>query len=1064
MARLSLSLLGAFDTRLNGEPVVFPTDKARALLAYLAVEADHPHRRDALAGLLWPDQPQRKARQNLRQALSYVHKALAAPGDDACIENPVLLVTRETIQFNREYDHTLDTARFDALYMACREHRHLRLGACLPCLRRCEAMVSLFRGEFLEQFFLGDSDVFEEWTLFKREGYHLHVVEALALLARFEARRGNVRRALEYVQRQVTLEPWREDAHRYLMRLLAQEGRYNAALMQYEKCRRILDEALTVEPTAETTALYEEIRARRSGSAAFDAHQPAVAHNLPHAATSFVGREADLRELAGMIASPDCRLITLVGPGGIGKSRLARQVAEEHVGAFAHGVWMVLPAAADTFDALVSAIVDALDVVVPGAQDRTARLFDHLRERELLLVLDGVEHLDEDRARFLARLLRAAPGVVVMATSRERLNLRGEWTYRVRGLDYSPLGAAPDDDVVRCDAITLFVRRAQQVDHHFVLADENFAAVARICELAEGMPLAVELAAAWVAARSCDEIAAAIARNLDVLVTRMRDVPERHRSVRVAFEHSWQRLTDAEQRLFARLAVFVGGFGRDSAVAVAGAMPETLAALLDKSLLRREAGGRYAMHALLRQYAVEKLHADSQMDAAARVEHARYFMAFAADLEPALQKSQPQAALALLAPELGNVREAWQTVVASGRADAVDGAVESLYTFFDLRCRFQEGIDFFSQVPGTWADTPALCCAYGKVVARRGALARHLDQYRQAHDDLVQALAIAERCDRPAERVFCLTNLAEVLRLQGDYPASLEKAHAALALAEHIADHAGLITAYHLLGMVHYRMGDIAQAEAFLNQSLTVARKDGNPRLTMSPLNALGDVMCHKGDYVEAERLFEACLALSRELGGRHNVAVHLNNLGTTIHLQERLEAARPYYRESLEICREIGDQEGQAIALSNLGEIAFALDAPHEAQKLYRAGLDIGRRLHDRWTMMACLDNLGEITCRLEDYAAAQVYLVEALHIARETRTMPMVLRILGNLGALLASQGRGERAALVLSVVGCHPASEQLEREQARQRLAALGLPEPNCVPVSFDALVDEILAELV
>ena len=1059
MARLFLSLLGPLDTRLDGEPVIFATDKAHALLVYLAVESDHPHRRDALAGLLWPDQPQRKARQNLRQALAYIHKVLGAHSPS------LLLVTRETMQFNPNSDYVLDVAQFDALYAACRNHRHRRLETCRPCLHRLEALVALYRGEFLEHFFLADSEAFEEWALFKREWYHLHAVESLAVLAQYEERRGDIARAREYTQWQVTLEPWREEAHRTLMRLLAAEGQRSAALMQYEKCRRILTEELGVEPTAETTALYAQIRAGHISGALLGADGPGKLHNLPRAPTSFVGRDAALRELAEMIANPDCRLITLVGPGGIGKSRLARQVAGEHVGAFAQGVWLVPLATVDTPDSFISAIIDALDITVHSRQDHKTRLLDYLRDREILLVLDGLEQVQEADARFLTQLLRAAPDIVVIVTSRERINLQEEWAYPVRGLDFpaadgaAPLSAAP----ARYDAVTLFVQRARQVDHRFALSDENLPAVTRICQLVEGMPLAVELAAAWVATQTCAEIAQAIARNLDMLVSRLRDVPARHRSIRVAFEHSWQWLTDVEQRLFARLSVFAGGFTRERAVAVTGVTPGTLAALLDKSLIRLTSGGRYDMHALIRHYAAEKLRAAAQMDTATRARHARHFMDFLAEREPRLQNRQPHEALTEIAEELDNVRLAWQVAVTSGWGHAVAEAAGSLYAFYDLRCRFQEGIELFGQVPATWAETPDLRCALGTARARRGALQRHLDRYQQAYDDIYQGLTLAEQCERPLERVFCLTNLAEILRLQGRYTASLERAQQALALSQRVGDRQGTIYALYLLGMTHYRLGDVARAETFYEQSLALAREAGNPRLVMSPLNALGDVMCHKGDYVEAQQVFEECLAVSRDLGDRHNVAVHLNNLGTTLHIRGQLETARPYYQESLAICRQIGDQEGQAIALSNLGEIACALDAPREAQALYQAGLDIGRRVQDRWTMMACLNNLGEIACRLEDYAVAQAYLVEALHIARETHTMPMLLKVLSNLGVLLAAQGHTERAVTLLGIVQCHPGSEQAVQEQAQAWLDALGLVVPDRVPVSFDALIDAVLADL-
>jgi DNA-binding SARP family transcriptional activator len=256
MAHLSISLLGTLRVTLDGEPVTdFATDKARALLAYLAVESDRPHRRDALAGLLWPDQPQKRARQSLRQALSDLRKAIGDQ-DDA----PFLLISREDLQFNAECDHWLDVAELTDLVKDCQTHHHRRRETCLPCIRRMERIVELYEGPFLQQFFLSDSDAFEEWAVLKREWLQREVTEALSILTDYCKRRGDHKQAQQYARRHVGLEPWREEAHRQLMQLLALDGQRSAALAQYETCRRLLADELSVEPTPETEALYEEIR------------------------------------------------------------------------------------------------------------------------------------------------------------------------------------------------------------------------------------------------------------------------------------------------------------------------------------------------------------------------------------------------------------------------------------------------------------------------------------------------------------------------------------------------------------------------------------------------------------------------------------------------------------------------------------------------------------------------------------------------------------------------------------------------------------------------------------
>ena len=1049
MTRLSLSLLGPFEVLLDREPVTdFATDKARALLAYLAVEADRPHRRDALAGLLWPDQPQRKARQNLRQALSYLRQAI---GDQDEVV-PFLLVSRETIQFNTASDHWVDVVAFTDLVRACQGHRHRRLGMCLPCLRRMEQMATLYRGEFLEQFFLSDSDLFEEWALLEREWLRREAVKALSFLTNYYERRGDYEKARYYARRQVMLEPWREEGHRQLMRLLALDGQRSAALAQYDTCRRALAEELGVEPTAETTVLYEQIRAAMP-------LPHSASYNLPPSPTPFVGRETELAELADLLADPDCRLLSLVGPGGIGKTRLALQAAAAHIGVFAHGVYFVPLASVSSPELIVPAIAEALAFSFDSHRDPKEQLLDFLRQKEMLLVLDGMEHILEGTA-LLAEILKRAPGVVLLTTSRERLNLREEWAYAVEGLAYPDDGAVERLEIY--SAIDLFQQRARQAWRRFSLSEAEIPHVMRVCQLVEGMPLGIELAAAWVGVRSCDEIAREIERNLDILTTRLRNVPERQRSVRATFEHSWNLLTGQERRAFRKLSVFRGGFRAKAAEQVAGASLSLLSAL-DKSLIRRVSSERYGVHELLRQYAAEKLRADPQQQEETQMRHARYFAAFLAQRREDLRGGKQTQALLEIGLEIENVRQAWQLAMARGHAHLIEQSLESLYHFYDVRSRFQEGIELFGQAVERWRGDLRQRGVFARALAYQGALYRHLGLHQQARTCLEQSLGIFERLGRQTEQVFCLVNLAEVSRHQGEHEEAEQLAQKGLGLSRQIGDRWGVARSLFLLGLVRYRTGDVDQAQALLEESLTIARESGDQRLIMPSLNALGDVACHRGDYTRAQALFEECLALSRALGDQFNVAVHLNNLGTVLHELSRYAEARSFYQESLEICRKIGDQKGQAIALSNLGEVAYALGAYSEALEYYQAGLTIGRDIGDRWATMACLNNLGETACALGDYQKATDRFAEALKIATETQTRAMLLKILVNLAVLFARRGQTERAAELLGLARHHPAGEQATQEKAERLLDEMGLVPPDHVP-PLDSIVAEILAGIV
>ncbi len=1075
MGQLRLSLLGSFRVTLGGKPVTdFATDNARALLAYLSVEANHAHPRSALAGLFWPDRPSQNARRSLRQELYHLRQAIGdsdaaqACGADGERDAPFLLVSRHAIQFNVHSDHWLDHRRFTSLAEACRRHRHRRRGMCLPCLRRMGEMVSLYQGEFLERFSTGDSHLFEEWMLLQREWLHREVIEALIHLADYHERRGKISQARRYAHRQVEMEPWREEAHRQLMRLLALEGQRSAALAQYKACRQALAEELGVEPTQETKSLH----ARVSAAEPYQLLNPPREVQLPPSPTPVVGREEELAELAKLLANPDCRLVTLIGPGGVGKTRLALQAAADQIGNFVHSVAFVPLASVSSARLLVSAIADTLAFSFGGQQSPEQQLLNYLRKRELLLVLDGMEHVLEG-ADLLAQILRRAPGVIMLVTSRERLNLREEWVRHIRGLAYPEdeamkkmMSGTSDDlkaSLVAYDAIELFRQQACRVHHRFSLSAEEAPHAARICQLVEGLPLGIELAAAWTSVRSCQEIAEEIEDNLDILSTALRNIPERQRSIRATFEHSWQLLSPAEKDLLARLSVFRGGFRRDAALQVTGASLTTLLALVDKSLVRRVAPERYDMHGLLTQFADEKLGDHPEQREGTELQYARYFTACLEQRRDHLKKARGKDDFSDLVADVENLRRAWQLAVTHDRPSLVARSSESLYLFYDNQCRFQEGVDLLSQAIERWADDPGQRHALSKLLSRQGALYLQLCHYRQAKAALVQGLEIVEALDLTTEQIFCLVNLAGVARRQGDHEETVRRSTRSLSLARETDDLWGIAHSLLQLGLVRYRKGDVDGAEPLLEESLAVAQKSDTIRLVTGPLNALADLACHQGDYGRAQALFERCVTLGRDLDDQFKVAVALNNLGTVFHNLGRVDEARSAYQESRDICREIGDREGQAIALSNLGEVVYETGAYAEAAKLYRRGLAIGRDIGDAWTVLACLNNLGEVACALQDNHRAQLYFAEALTIAKETETLLLVLKVLVNLAPLLAQEGEKGYAAQLLGLVRNHPASEQAIQEKAQHLLEEMGLAASAKVDESLDAVVDRLLAQL-
>ena len=700
MARLAISLLGHFQVKLADRHVTqFEADSARALLTCLVMNVESPFRRDMLAGLLWPERPDAAARHNLRQALNRLRNAI---GDREAIP-PFLQITRQIIQFNPASDYWLDVAAFTDLLAASAELQRRRPELCRSCVRLLQKAAELYGGDFLVGFSLGNNIPFEEWLVMEREHLRRQALEAFHQLAIYHEKCGEYAQAEHYARRQIELEPWREEAHRQLIRALALSGRRSEALAQYEICQRMLAKELGVGPTVETTVLCEQIKTGRIFGAATSPHLPE--HNLPQQTTLFIGRETERAQIVARLLDPAYRLLTLVGTGGVGKTRLALEAARRELGDFYHGVWFVPlaemayagnPALSDSFErrnALVLSIAEKLELTFSGRRAPQAQLLDHLRDKELLLLLDSLEQLRDVGSDFILKVLQSAPHVTILVTSRRRLNLQAEHVFRVAGLPIPVTTGEPEASTY--SSVRLFAERAERTPAGFVLDEDNLPHVIRICRLLEGLPLGIELAATRVGQLSLAEIASAIQQNLGFLATSMRDLPERHRSLWSVFEGSWRLLSAAEQVALAQTAIFRSGFRQAAALAVMEVSIEVLESLTEQSWLRPAVSGRYSMHGLVRQFASEKLQELERNAAtvgeAARERHSVFYLDFMAQQEAALNGSASQKACAALWEEEQNVRLAWRWAMNHARIEALSRSVGGFSRFFQLVGLFQEG-------------------------------------------------------------------------------------------------------------------------------------------------------------------------------------------------------------------------------------------------------------------------------------------------------------------------------------------------------------------------------------
>jgi predicted ATPase/DNA-binding SARP family transcriptional activator len=763
MTRLCLFLFGPPRIERGGGRIELGLRKAVGLLAYLAITRQE-HSREALAALFWPEQSSNIALGNLRRTIYRVNRTLGAE---------VLSTTRHAVVLSRRDYIWSDVDEFRDHAGACLGlgmATEAEMGDCEPRLTRA---VELCADDLLAGFSLPDSLAFDEWLFFEREDLHQSLGRALERLAYIHQARSEWEKAIAYTRRRVALDPLHEPAHRSLMALYGWSNQLAAAMRQYRECRRILEEQLGIVPEAETTALYEAIKFRQvsavsgtddnKATADFVAYPAAAAYNnLPAQSYPFVGRSAEMDALSRLlIDSPEHRLLTLTGPGGIGKTSLAVEAASQASPAFPDGVCFVGLAPLASAGELVPAIAGAIGFPLSAGSRTRESLLSFLYPKRLLLILDSYEHLLPD-TDLLRDMLQQAPEVKVLVTSRESLNLLGETVYVVGPMAFPEQGctANPQD----YDAVQLMAQVARLQHPQMQPGGHDLRAMTRICRLVDGMPLAIVLAAGWLQTLSLEEIGDEIERSLDFLESKLLDLPERHHSVRAAFEYSWQRLPEAGQQAFARLSVFRGSFTRRAAERIAGTSLPALRELIDRSFLSVQQNGRYRVHELLRRYGAEHLERSGKAPARRRV-HGEEYLGALAGLQGVLKGSQQQTAVSQIEVEVGNIRAAWRWALQQKAESAVDEALESLYLFWDVQGRYQEGIESLEE--GRVQLAPARAVkpgrVYGRILTHLGMLqSRYLRGGGDSHVGSIieEGLGIAREHGRTSEIAFGLLALA----------------------------------------------------------------------------------------------------------------------------------------------------------------------------------------------------------------------------------------------------------------------------------------------------------------
>jgi serine/threonine protein kinase/predicted ATPase/Flp pilus assembly protein TadD len=764
-----------------------------------------------------------------------------------------------------------------------------------------------------------------------------------------------------------------------------------------------------------------------------------IVQNAPATATRFIGRTEDVQEIVKMVRRGDVRLLSITGPGGVGKSRLGLRVAQELAEDFPDGAFFVPLAMVSEPRYAKQSVAAALNLDFVGNEPPLVQLKNFLREKRLLLVLDNFEHLMA-AAPDIAQTLAAAPGVVVIVTTRERLNLQDEWVHPLEGMHVPDPDTANTAEIAsaldKYEAVQLFAEVARRTKPDFDLQGE-LRHVLRILRLVDGSPLAIQLATAWLSVLPLDEIATEIEDSFDFLETRLRDMPERHRSLRAVFEYSWNTLEEHERNTLRDLTIFMSGFTRGSAKIVTQASLRTLTSLADKSLINVGKGGHYWLHSMVRAYARQQLEANA--DRLNELE--KQLVGYATSLLRQHFKNESEDRdneRDFLISIWGNLREAWRIATQRSMTDAVDEMTFPLWYMLETRNLNEEGIEAFSMA--------AEHCTAAPHLNTKLTLVRAWFMMRNGDYDGAFALAtegmhgVAESTDSELTG-FANNIISYILYRRGDFAQALNFAELAVEGFRESYLWWGLGLGLGNIGYIHLMRGDYAAARAALEEGYRMAQNNGFSFAIGYAANNLGEVLVKQGELDEAERLFKEAAKAFTKIEYRPGKAFVYGNLGDVARLKRDFSAeAYNCYDRGLQIYQEVGDQNGVATMLVKRGQFALAAGAYEEAHYQLEHGLLIYRNIGRPSGVALALYLLGETAYVLDDTRRAGAYFMETLGVACDSDSERQQLEALLGLASLMAEDANFIDATRLLTLVHAHPATEFDTRQRAARTLEAL------------------------
>jgi predicted ATPase len=991
----SLHTLGG----LSLEGTSFTRPKPLLLLTYLSLEGSQSRRH--IAELFWPEASDHM--NSLTVALAQIRQAGSnlIETDDAQIRPLVESDAKEflTLLEQRDFIKALE----------------------------------LYQGSFLEGFFLKDwGEELEEWVYRTREILAGRAREAMLKVAENEAAKGLFEQAANRAETAYRLRGSdlleSEDTNRLYRLLVAGRNPYAA-----EVAKEANDLGITL--ALSTSEAQMQLLAPSPKQ---------TAHKLPAYATPFVGRKHELENVTRLLLDdPSCRLLTLMGPGGIGKTRFALEAASSTLGAFSHGVFFIPLASVSVPSGILPAIAEGVGLQLYSNTPLKEQLLEYLAARQMLLVLDNFEHLTEAAVE-LSELLRACPNLRIIATSRERLDLEEEQLFPLSGLSYPLENMVLLEEAETFNAVKLFVDRAKRVRPDFALNQADLGAVLEICRHVDGMPLGLELAAAWVRAMSVKEIANELQRNLDLLSTSVKNISERHRSIRAVLEYSWNLLRSEEQDVMSKLSVFRGGFlrggfRREAASKVVGATPALLAALVDKSFLRLDDNGRYHRHPLVLEFTKEKLSLQPELEAQIRNAHSTYFLVQLAHWADDVPASKQHAILNVLGEEKENVQTAWRWAAEHGQSHALDKAIPSLFDFYAIRSHFQEGLDLFDDALRALPPLPEHKDVIAKLRLRNANFRLALGDYKMAMTLAQHSLTMTED---ERERAFALETLGKCHNFLGQHETAEHYYRDSIASFRRLAEPVGLALA--LIGFAHLfnSSARFQEASDAAREALEISRNTSHLNLVTYALSSLAWASCCLGRYEESENGWKESLDLCRALGLRHGVGSALNCLGWLAwsRADKDLGKAVQLIEDAQSIHRAIYNGRSSAMCLSDLTIILAEQGDFQQAMEKGWEALELAKETGQPYLLPYIFYGLGDASLGLGDVAKSRQYLQESVSLTLSRCLPDHTANALYYFAKLLRAETKKLEATQVLACILEQPTTWQAIKDRAKVSLSEL------------------------